>query len=73
MQSDAQMFVVFYETDPVPSQGSAGLIFARVAAGFVYGCLTPLVVSVRVTVPPGLLTGRRPGYGLRTSRLTDAW
>ena len=41
-----QIFVVFYEIDPVPFQGSAGLIFARVAACFVYGCIMPLMVSM---------------------------
>ena len=41
-----QIFVVFYEIDPVPSQGSAGLIFARVVADLIHGCLIPLVVSV---------------------------
>lgn len=37
-------FVVFYQTNPVPSQGSAGLIVAvRVAMCFLYGCLVPLM------------------------------
>ena len=34
-----------YEADPEPSHSSAGRIFTIVAECFVYGCLTPLVVS----------------------------
>ena len=61
-----QIFVVFYRIDPVPSQGTAGLIFWRVAAYFVYGCLTPLTVStvtyfISCHGPPG----RCPGYRFR--------
>ncbi|KAM5536549.1 hypothetical protein V8D89_009826 [Ganoderma adspersum] len=38
-----KLFVILYETDPTPSQTPVGVMFARVAECFIYGCITPLM------------------------------